>query len=173
MDRVFQSFCESIQLYINQQDPITFFAETKRADYMESLVDDPMEKWFVQGMRLSFQPSLILTGRSSLEGVVDLNGSGQRKSSVEGEGRSSSNKGTRRRPSSEEDEGLSKEEYVQEWLLPPGKRVSHFFAPQMKTNLAGIQRIPHHQSGRPAEVCLRYQIEKCKMGKGCKLNANA
>jgi hypothetical protein len=171
MDRVFQSFCESILPYINQQDPIIFFAETKRADYMELLVDDPMDKWFVQGMKLSFQSPLILAGRGSLEGVVELNGPGKRKSSGEGEGRAISTKGAKKRSTSEEDE-LAKEDYVHDWKLPPGKRMSHFFAPHMKANIAGVPSVPHHHTGRPTAVCLRYQLEngpKCKRGKGCLL----
>jgi hypothetical protein len=172
MDRVFQAFCESLQLYINEQDPITFFAETRRADDMEALVDDSMDKWFVQGMRLSYQPPLILIGRSSLEGVVDINRSGNGKTSGEGEGRSSSTKLTKKRPSSVLPRVCPRASMWKNGDYHQERRCQVYFAPHMKSNFAGLPNVPHHQTGRPTPICLRYQIEngtKCRAGKGCPL----
>ena len=62
---------------------------------------------------------------------------------------------------------LPSDECVKEWRLPSGRKLADFFGPHKKENLVGLPKVTHHKSGRPAQPCLRYQLEKCRQGVGC------
>jgi len=169
LDRVFQAFCEEIQKQSGSADPIRAFLSVRKATFMEDLIEGPLLLWLVQGIRLSLQPPLLLAGRETLAGIVDLNQGSSNRGKPGSGGKSPRTRSAQGELSEEGQASLKAEERVAEWQLPEGKDMGSFFNPHQKDNTRPVPRVTHPHTGRPAQICLRYQIgrEGCRFGKGC------
>lgn len=186
LDRIFQAFCKEMKTYLNEQNPIIEASKWRGESWMDRMVDNAINPWLTQGLLPSLQPPLVLSGLSIAEGVLDLNRGGSSsnakvKASTGGGGGGGQNTRGNSQGKKKEDPSpnapkwhaeLQSSDYIQEWRIPTGKRVAEFFGPHKKENTAGVPKAPHHRTGKPVQICLRYQIEngpRCRNGASCQL----
>jgi hypothetical protein len=182
LDRVFQAFCKELRRYESEPDPILYARAVNGEGWMDRMIESATQPWIVQGILPSFASPLVLQGRTSLDGVVDISGTGGKQRGGPGVGGgvgAAARKGGgagNAAPAGNVAGGpawhkeLPGDEVVQEWRLPTGKRMADFFGPHKKENLVGIPKVSHHRTGRPAPLCLRFQLGKCRQGAGCVLS---
>lgn len=179
LDRVFQAFCKELRRFEKEPDPIQEASAVVGDGWMEKMIAEPIQKWVIQGQIPIFASPLILRGKSPSKGVMDLSEAGKKQGVAIGAGAPiggaprQGRKAGRQVPLLPDGNSplwhseLSSDECVKDWRLPSGKKLADFFGPHKKENLVGLLKVMHHKSGRPAQPCLRYQLEKCRQGAGC------
>jgi hypothetical protein len=182
LDRVFQAFCKELRRFEKEPDPIQDASVVVGDGWMEKMIAEPIQRWVIQGMIPTFASPLILRGKSPSKGVMDLHEAGKKQGAAVGGGAAAGGgaggtprqgkKAGRLAPAADGNSPgwhseLPSDECVKDWRLPSGKKLADFFGPHKKENLVGMPKVTHHKSGRPAQPCLRYQLEKCRQGAGC------
>ena len=183
LDRVFQAFCKELRRFEKEPDPIQDASVAVGARWMERMIAEPIQSWVILGTIPTFSPPLILRGKSPSKGIMDLHEAGKRHGAAVGGGAVAGGGGAGGAPRQGKRAGrpaqaadgdspgwhseLPSDECVKDWRLPSGKKLADFFGPHKKENLTGLPKVAHHKSGRPAQPCLRYQLEKCRQGAGC------
>ena len=148
------------------------------------MIAEPIQSWVILGTIPTFSSPLILRGKSPSKGIMDLHEAGKKPGAAVAGGAVAGGGGAggaprqgkkaAGRPAQAADgdppgwhRELPSDECVKDWRLPSGKKLADFFGPHKKENLMGLPKVVHHKSGRPAQPCLRYQLEKCRQGAGC------
>jgi hypothetical protein len=183
LDRIFQQFCSELRRHFDEPDPVLAARQNQAYGWMERQIERLMSDWIVLGTVPSLSSPLAWKGKSIEDGVVDISNL-KRADSRESSGPRNNRKGGKKagnagggggapqgrgqdQPGSKE---LASDEYVHEWRLPIGKRFNDFFTREHTSNFVGLPLAPHHKTGEPRPLCLRYQIQngpKCRRGMGC------
>ena len=152
--------------------------------WMKEMINQALEPLVIYGKELGLRPPIRLQERTSLSGLIDMTGhmgrgSANKRKAENQEGGSGRPGGKVARRGLGAGEAhpdwwyeLSREECVQDWAIPLGKKFGDYFGPHRKDNVVGLPFVQHHRTKRPAPICLKYQLGngvKCKRGADCAL----
>lgn len=148
LDRVFQNFVDELGNYYASENPIRRAAKRLK-DYQVNAIENAM-----MGYDTSCAPRLFLP--SSLQGTTEPN------TEKEKPERSEKEKEKAKGASKQEDWWSSNPNVVPSWHIPEGKSYNHYFDPNIaarRDKAKGWPKFPHHKSGLPKSLCVRYQCE--------------
>jgi hypothetical protein len=186
LDRSCQSYCLELRGFEFEQDPILAARANNMNTWMGKFIKDAVPKWLVTGIVPQFSSPTSMSG-AQVGRVVDLTvggGPGGRGRGGQG-GRAADRAGGAAGAGGQHgaadraaggavggaDQAWHKEmpggEYVAEWQIPRGREfLAYFGGPNPVERLNKLPKVTHHRSGRPAPLCLRYQLENVKSGRG-------
>lgn len=186
LDRVFQQFLRDVAECVDESDPIIYLRSTTGESSMAEAVESLVKNWRDNGQDFAYWLPYVLQGRVRplSEGrIMDLSermGSGGSKPSGgrgRADGTGDASPGTKLgRSGGKGETGVSRvneADCVNEWAVPTGKSFGNFFNPNLRENYQGLPLIPHHNTGTPVAICLKYHIKGgpgCRAGKKCKLS---
>ena len=178
LDRVFQSFCQELLKYEEEEDPVQMAKASGAKGWMEKMIEGPFKTWLVAGTVPLYSSPSAWDDRKFGEGLVDLHGAKGRAGAGGGGGGGGSPQSPaakKRKLEKLSDEGgkekawhraLDQDEYIKDWFLPAGEEKNFFsyFSPSRPENFYGFPKVAHHKTGRPAYICVRYIVGN---GPGC------
>jgi len=180
LDRIFQHFIRHIINCEGEPDPIQALRRTLRGrNWMGRRIVEDINVWILKGTPPPWGlPKVLASQSGTQEGLVDIS----RDSKAKGLSTGGKQKGGKSTGGSRKDQDkgspsggwhkLSESEWVTEWSVPEGKRLGDFFgsAPK-KIKMSEVPKVPHHKTGEPSQLCLRYQLgnaPSCREGASCK-----
>lgn len=175
LDTVFDAFCRELRRYQDETNPILEFKRNNGETWMTGLIDRTIMPWTILGTIPPLQPPTSLQGKRSLGGLVDLSkgssGSSGSKAPPKVDGQAKRKRAVDESPDKGKagNKKLPAGDYVSEWQIPEGKKMIDFFGLEKRKNLQGLPKVKHHVTGRPAALCLKYQLND---GWGCNLGSN-
>ena len=184
LDRVFQSFCQELLKYEEEEDPIQTALLTGAKGWMEKVIEGPFQNWLVAGTIPLYSAPSSWDDRKFSEGLVDLHGAKGRGAGGAGGGGGGgahqSPPAKKRKVEKSPDDPKEKawhreldtDEYIKDWFLPEGeeKNFFNYFSPSKPENFYGFPKVTHHKTGRPSYICVRHIVgngPKCGKGIHC------
>jgi len=173
LDRVFQSFCQELLKYEDEEDPVQMAKVSGAKGWMEKMIEGPFQTWLVAGTVPLYSAPSAWDDRKFGEGLIDLHGTKGRAAGGGGGGSPQSPAAKKRKLEKDEDgrekawhKALDQDEYIKDWFLPAGeeKNFFNYFSPSRPENFYGFPKVTHHKTGRPAYICVRYIVGN---GPGC------
>lgn len=175
LDRVFQSFCQELLKYENEEDPVQMAKISGAQGWMEKMIEGPFRTWLVAGTVPLYSAPSAWDDRKFGEGLIDLHGAKGRAAGGGGGGGGSPQSPAAKKRKLDKDEGgkekawhkaLDQDEYIKDWFLPAGeeKNFFNYFSPSRPENFYGFPKVTHHKTGRPSYICVRYIVGN---GPGC------
>jgi hypothetical protein len=192
LDRCFQSYCSELRAYESDPDPILSARASSMRPWMGRFIEEAVTRWLGTGVVPQFSSPTSMSGAQAGR-VVDLSGGiggpggrarggqGGRAGDRAGGAAGVAGQGAAERAGAGGAGGASPEwhkempsgEYVEDWKIPGGRGFfAYFGGPHPVERLNKLPKVSHHRSGRPAPLCLRYQLEnvKCSRGSRCGLS---
>lgn len=180
LDRFFQRFCQMIERFEDEVDPVFSFVASHGEDWMQAEICNIVVPWTDSGILPAFQLPLALQGKKVENGLMELSGGRAGEKPIgakisKGSGEPSAGGGKKKGGDSGSKGGspLSPSEFVPEWQPPPGKKMGDYFGGRnFDKNISGIPKVQHHKLDKLAHICLRHQIDDgvpCRQGARCHL----
>jgi len=168
LDTTFQGFCRKLLTYSDKENPIQSAAR-RLEGYQADVIYEAIRKTVSHGVVPADLPVPLLFQRGIAAEEGELMGANPWKA-PKGEVKGGATAGADTREVSKHPEWFKKNPNPEaSWELPMGKTFGGVFGGDLgKENQKGFPKFKHHVSGKPAFLCMAYQVKgNCKRGASC------